>query len=1301
MTDKIEKAKNSTREATPQSAVKNSEKTRKWCRRIFCIFCIVVLVPLIGLLGALSFESGQQGLLKLTDKMTDSLSFEQISGNLQDGLELHNIRYQSSGIDTLVEKARFQLDFNCLWRREICVEDISLQKTDIHINTALLPPSESERKTDSGEMSRIYLPFGLTVKNVAVSELALSIDNNYLNLGVFKTAATLNNRRGLTLLPTIINDFSFVSKTSAEQQAEAEKKAEDEAEQAQPVDWAKIDEILTPALLGNLNQITLPFDIHVEDIQGQNWQYESFVDERSQQQVIVSRFQLQADATNYDVELKTFDIVSNLADLQAQGQIRLNEDFPLNLVLHGDIHQEKASVLPMKRLDLELSGNLKNQTALLLTTQGDVDATLKGTVELGKEKMPLDLQLTSKKAQYDFAVANLKPLKLQDVNAKITGNLLDYQAEISGQVEGMGAPKTEVDLLGSGKLYQAEVKQLKLHGLEGRIDLQGDVDWQDGAKWNAELDLNKINIGAYVKDFPAVLTGKVSTSGLANSKTWQVSVPTLDLTGSVSQRPLVLKGGINLGQEALLDIPNLLMTYGENKLIAKGLLSDKSDFNLDINAPNLKGLLPDFSASLVGKAVLTGDMAEPNLDIDLKGDQIQFQDFYLAKFNVQGKVNSVPQIEGNLALDVSGFNYGDINIHSVKLTAKGNEKAHELQLRSEGDPIAAQLNLSGGFDRALQQWKGTISQTDIKTPIGDVTNNQFAVNYEHKSAKATISAHCWHNPDVELCFPQSFTVGQNGEIPFEMKKLDLNLVNKLTEQENMLAGILTGKGKFAWFADKPVKLDASVTSNAIYFSQKVDGKNFKLDMAKLNVNANLENNNLAVTSAIHLQNQGNVAADIKLLDIDQVGKLSGSLKMSGVNLDLINQILSNKERISGDVGAALTFAGDLNKPLINGSLDIKNMNAVVQNMPFDITDGNLALRFYGTRSSLQGYIQTPDSRLNIDGNADWQDVNHWHTAVRAKANEFKLDIPSMAKLKVSPNVEMKASPTLLELTGNVDIPWGRIAIESLPDSAVSVSSDEVILDEPPRTRIVKLATETDGMAIRSDLKINIGNDVNLEAYGLKTNLNGRLLVKQEKGQLGLYGMINLRRGRYASFGQDLLIRKGQISFNGLPSHPMLNIEAIRNPEAMEDAKVIAGVKVTGLADSPSVDVFSEPAMPQDQALSYLLTGRSLENSGEAGSGGSVGAALLGMGLAKSGKAVGSIGETFGIQDLNLGTSGIGDSSKVVVSGNLTPRLQVKYGVGLFNGLAEFTLRYRLLPRLYLQSVTGVNQAVDLLYRFEF
>ncbi|MEG2115821.1 MAG: translocation/assembly module TamB domain-containing protein, partial [Hafnia sp.] len=175
-------------------------------------------------------------------------------------------------------------------------------------------------------------------------------------------------------------------------------------------------------------------------------------------------------------------------------------------------------------------------------------------------------------------------------------------------------------------------------------------------------------------------------------------------------------------------------------------------------------------------------------------------------------------------------------------------------------------------------------------------------------------------------------------------------------------------------------------------------------------------------------------------------------------------------------------------------------------------------------------------------------------------------------------------------------------------------------------------------------------------------------------------------------------RKGELIFSGPPEQPLLNIEAIRNPDATED-DVTAGVRVTGLADQPKLEVFSDPAMSQQMALSYLLRGQGLESSGTDSN--AMTSMLIGMGVAQSGKLVGKIGETFGVSNLSLDAQGVGDSSQVVVSGYVLPGLQVKYGVGIFDSLATLTLRYRLMPKLYLEAVSGLDQALDLLYQFEF
>ena len=1290
-------------ETSPKSPEQPNKK--HWVRKAVCIGSAVILVPILGVAGALSFDAGQRGLIQLADKMLDSFSVEQIEGGLQNGLVLNNVRYQTAGIDTHIAQARLQLDFGCLLSREVCLRDFTLNKPTIAINTALLPPSTPD-DSKSGPMKRISLPIGINAENLAVQDLSVNIDQTNLTLSHFKSAVSLNNEKGLTLAPTEINDISVISKKLPEV------KSEPQAEQPnKPVDWDTIEQSLTPAFLGNVSEIILPFDLHIPAIKGKNWHYQA-VNEKGEtlQSIEIPSLIAQADTVDNQLQLQKLAVESSLGNLYSQGKLQLDGDMPLDLTLKSHLEPLKSDgkeILSASDVDLTLSGSLKKSTALSLKIKGVLDAELNGEVQLAQDKMPLNLTLNVAKGQYAF-VNTMAPLKINDVTLKLTGDLLNYHAELKGGVDGMDyIPASKVDFNADGKLYEVTVNKFGIASLDGKSEFVGTANWKEGANWDIQADLEKMNIGFYVPVMPATLSGKLHSRGFAGFQGWQVELPVADLNGTLSSKDISLKGSATLNQNVLLTVPDLQVRYGENHLNAKGVLDDHSDFVLDIDAPNLRGLWSDLSGNVKGHAAISGQFTNPNLDLDLVSSNLHLQGLQLSKVSAKGNIKSNPLAKGQFNVKAEQLHYGEsVKLRLLDLALSGDEQNHLLTLKSQGEPVAANLQINGHFDRTLEQWKGTLSQAKFDTPIGDVKSNQaIAVSYDHKQTQANIAAHCWQNTDVELCFPQAFNVGKQGNVPFQFKRVNLDLVNKLIEQDS-LKGNLQAQGNVAWFTDKPFQFTAKVDGNHLAYSQKLDYRTFKLDIPKLTLNADIQNNNLVLKTDINVHNQGRIVGDIHLNDLAKNRQLGGTLAIERLNLSIANQLLTSGESVNGEVVSKLSFGGNLEKPLLNGNFNIRNIRTKLKSMPVNITDGDIAVHFHGNNSTLQGKIETIDSRLNLTGRANWANIEHWTTELNAQANNFNVDIPSMAKLRFSPNITVKANPKELNLSGTVDIPWARIRIDSLPDTAEPVSEDEVILNGPHKSKeeLIKrefAAKTKSGMDIRSDLRINIGKDVSLDAYGLKTNLDGLLSVKQDRGNLGLFGQINLTKGRYASFGQDLLIRKGQINFSGQPSQPMLNIEAIRNPEAMEDSKITAGVRVIGTADRPDVTIFSEPSKPQDQALSYLLTGRSLENSGEAGSSGSVGAALLGLGLSKSGKLVGSIGEAFGIQDLNLGTSGVGDKSKVTVSGNLTNRLQIKYGVGLFDGLAEVTLRYRLMPQLYFQSVSSTNQVFDLLYQFEF
>ncbi|MGR6862680.1 translocation/assembly module TamB domain-containing protein [Aliivibrio salmonicida] len=219
----------------------------------------------------------------------------------------------------------------------------------------------------------------------------------------------------------------------------------------------------------------------------------------------------------------------------------------------------------------------------------------------------------------------------------------------------------------------------------------------------------------------------------------------------------------------------------------------------------------------------------------------------------------------------------------------------------------------------------------------------------------------------------------------------------------------------------------------------------------------------------------------------------------------------------------------------------------------------------------------------------------------------------------------------------------------------------------------------------------------MSAFGLEGGLIGKLNITQKNKGPFITGEVNIKDGTYRSFGQDLEITKGKILFNGPADQPYVDIEAIRNPNNTRD-DVTAGVRVNGPADAPKIEIFSSPSMPQANALSYLLRGQDI---GSDTGGNAMTTTLIGLSLAKSGKVVGEIGQAFGVQDLQLDTAGSGEESQVTISGYIAPDLQVKYGVGIFNSLGEFTLRYRILSDLYIEAVSGVDGAVDLIYQFSF
>jgi translocation and assembly module TamB len=189
----------------------------------------------------------------------------------------------------------------------------------------------------------------------------------------------------------------------------------------------------------------------------------------------------------------------------------------------------------------------------------------------------------------------------------------------------------------------------------------------------------------------------------------------------------------------------------------------------------------------------------------------------------------------------------------------------------------------------------------------------------------------------------------------------------------------------------------------------------------------------------------------------------------------------------------------------------------------------------------------------------------------------------------------------------------------------------------------------------------------------------------------------IREGRYRAYGQNLAISDGQLIFQGPPDNPGLDIRAIRK---IPSENVVVGVQLSGTLQEPEASLFSEPGMEQSQAMSYLLTGRSLER-GSKGDNNQIAQALALYGLEKGSGVTEKLGDKLGVDEISVGSDWETDDAALMLGKQLSDRLYLTYAVGLFDAVSTVMLRYTLTRQLHLEARSSTRaNSLDLIWEKE-
>ena len=1253
----------------------------RWKKISLAVF-IVVLV-LVGSVGFLvGTTSGLHILFNAANRWVPGLNIGSVDGGWRN-LTIKDLRYDQPGVNVKAATVHLALEPGCLWHSSLCVNDFSLADADIAIDTTKMPPSAPVTEEENGTVN-LSTPYPLTLSHVGLKNISLSIDGTSVALSDFSSGLQWQDIN-LTLLPTNLQGLQIALPKTAVVEATEEQEKPPVAEDV-PL-GETLNKLFAEPFLPQMTDVNLPINLDIQQFTATDLRLSGDTE------LTVHSLQLKASSINGDIKLDTLTVDSSQGKIDATGTARLQGNWPVNLSLNSTLNIDPVIGEQVK---LVVRGALRETLDIDLDLSGPVDVALKAQTQLAEAGLPLNLAVDSK--QLFWPLSGDKAYQADDFKFRLSGKMTDYKLSLKSAFQGQDLPEAALFLDGQGNTEQFTIDKLRLAALQGNTELSGIVDWSKAISWRADLTLAGINTAKQYPEWPAKLDGKIKTSGSLYGGSWQVDIPELKLAGNVKENKVNVQGQIRGNNYMQWNIPDLRLQLGRNQADIKGEFGQKN-LNLDaiINAPGLDNILPGLGGAIKGSVKVRGEVDAPQVLADINASNLRFQDFSVARILLKGDVVSHDVIRGDMNLRMERIAIPDLNVSLVTMGIKGEEKNHELQLRIQSEPVSGQLTLAGSFDRKLETWTGRLSDTRFETPVGPWRlSRTMALEFSNQKQQVEIGPHCWLNPDAELCVPQPIEVGAKGHAIVNLNRFNLNMIKPYLPAETQATGVFSGKADVSWDSEAGGLPQGKVSLNGrgVKVTQNVNGQSLPLAFETLNLNAELKNNLAQADWLIKLANNGQFDGDVKVSDPQGKRNLGGNVNIRNISLDMVNAIFTRGEKIQGLLNTNLRLGGNLQRPQVFGQLRLNNLDVAGNFMPVEMQPSQMAVEFNGMSSVLQGTLRTRQGQIVLNGDADWTLIDNWRARIAAKGDRLRITVPPMARLDVSPDVEFIATPSAFTLNGYVDIPWARITVHDLPESAVGVSSDVVMLND----NLQPIETRAASIPINSNLMIRIGDNVRLDAFGLRARLTGSLAVTQDKQGLGLNGQISIPQGRFRAYGQDLIVRKGELLFSGPPEQPYVNIEAIRNPQATEN-NVIAGVRVIGLAPEPAVQLFSVPLMSQQEILSYLLRGQSLNNSG--GDGDVMTSMLVGLGVAQSGQIVGKIGETFGVSNLTLDTAGVGDSSQVVVSGYVLPGLQVKYGVGIFDSLATLTLRYRLMPRLYLEAVSGIDQALDLLYQFEF
>ena len=784
--------------------------------------------------------------------------------------------------------------------------------------------------------------------------------------------------------------------------------------------------------------------------------------------------------------------------------------------------------------------------------------------------LALDLQATLKSLSLPWpaAVADMR----LDGTLHVAGNDRQFAFAPALDLSVPGLPRGRLGGRVTLDAGMIELQPLLLEVGGGSFTAAGQVPRDDAVEGAVAVVAQAFDPALLAPAWSGRLDGAIAFrgSGLgAGTPTGTLQVQTLQ--GQLRQRAVNADGAMALSAGAP-GAATLRVRSGRARLELDGDAGAATDFNLQLDAPDLADLFPGWRGALTIDADLARDPAAWPRRARIDGSGIAVGDFRAA--TLRGVLEAAAGREGPLEFELvaAGLDVAGQNLDRARMQVSGPLAQHRIALELARDAASVKALAEGTWNG--ERWDGRIAALDAVLAKGEPLALQAPALLAIGADRVTLGALCVAGARARLCADAEGTPAL-GNATLRLDSLPLQVVELFVDlpDRTSLDGEANGVARLAWSDGAPLAIDASLRAErGRWIDERSEGLDVGFD--GLALDAAWRGDAGSATVDAMLLPAGSIHATVTRdpADPERPWRIVANADLPEIKW--IEEFFPQFDATAGHAWVELDWRGGAAPAQLRARGRIEDVAGEMPGLGIRLADGNLRLEQDGDQVAIQGSVDSNGGTLKLVGRYDPREEQR----LLLELGGIDVEVANLpeARLRVTPDLRLSFDGDSWRLGGKIVIPKARIDVSRL-ESGARRSADVVVIDDPPGTGAAQRPW-------RVKVEVVLGGDVVVQGFGFDGNVIGLLTVSQRSGRQATGSGELVVDGRYSALGQNFDIESGRLLFSGgALDNPSLSLRATQR-----FGNNTTTVRINGTAANPELHVGTPDGVTEVDALAALM-----------------------------------------------------------------------------------------------------------------